>query len=105
MKFANRANLLEALKNEAHVWLAYPEKLSDSKLQDFFLEILSEDEIEKCQRFRFSSDRHLYLVSLVLVRMVLSKYLDLHPSKWRFICNKFGRPEIHSSFFLWSTFG
>ncbi len=90
MKFANHANLLEALKNEAHVWLAYPEKLSDSKLQDFFLDILSEDEIEKYQRFRFSSDRHLYLVSHAFVRMVLSNYIDLDPDEWRFICNKFG---------------
>jgi len=97
MEFANRVNLLEALNNEAHVWLAYPEKLSDSKLQDFFLDILSEDEIEKYQRFRFSSDRHLYLVSHALVRMVLSNYIDLDPDEWRFICNKFGRPEIHSS--------
>jgi 4'-phosphopantetheinyl transferase len=97
MKFANRANLLEALKNEAHVWLAYPEKLSDSKLQDFFLEILSEDEIEKYNRFRFSTDRHLYLVSHALIRIALSNYIDLDPDKWRFIYNKFGRPEIHPS--------
>ncbi len=98
MKFANRAHLLEALKNEAHVWLAYPEKLSDSKLQGFFLEILSEDEIEKYQRFRFSTDRHLYLVSHALTRIALSNYLDLDPGEWSFICNEFGRPEIRSSF-------
>lgn len=98
LKFANRAHLLEALKNEAHVWLAYPEKLSDSKLQSFFLEILSEDEIEKYDRFHLPADRHLYLVSHALTRIVLSNYLDLDPGEWNFICNEFGRPEIHSSF-------
>ena len=97
MKFAGRENLLKALNSEAHVWLALPENYLDSRWQGFFRGILSEDEIERYKRLRFPADRHLYLVSHALIRMVLSKYFDLAPEQWRFFRNRYGRPEIDPS--------
>jgi 4'-phosphopantetheinyl transferase len=56
--------------------------------------LLTQDERQKCDRFRFEKDQHSCLVTRALVRSVLSKYADVAPEAWRFITNEYGRPEI-----------
>jgi 4'-phosphopantetheinyl transferase len=58
--------------------------------------LLSDDERSKAARFRFESDRLLYLVAHALLRVTLSRYSDVPPEAWRFRSGKHGRPEISS---------
>jgi 4'-phosphopantetheinyl transferase len=46
------------------------------------------------QRFYFEKGRHEYLVTRALVRTVLSKYVTVDPSTWRFEKNEYGKPAI-----------
>jgi 4'-phosphopantetheinyl transferase len=86
--------LLEHLQREAHVWFVVPETIRDTLKVEACLSILSKQELEQHRRFRLPEDGHRYLVSHALVRMALSKYIDIPPSKWVFSRTQRGRPEI-----------
>jgi 4'-phosphopantetheinyl transferase len=80
--------------NEAQLWLVKPEWIDRPDLIRAYERLLAQDELERRDRFRFQKDRHLFLVSHVLVRTVLSKHADVPPKGWRFATNEHGRPEI-----------
>ena len=86
--------MLSHLDTEAHVWLVRPDDIRDSKQLNAYLELLSDDERERYERFHFAVHRKLYLVSHALVRTTLSRYADISASKWKFSTGEFGRPEI-----------
>jgi len=88
---------LNALKNEAHVCLAFVERHSDPKLLAWYRDLLSEEEREKHKNFYFVRDRDLYLLTHGLVRTTLSKYLKIDPGKLVFTNTGYGRPEIAQS--------
>lgn len=92
-----RAKLLNALKNEAHVWLAFVDKHSDPKLLAWYRDLLSGEERKKHRSFYFPRDRELYLLTHGLVRTTLSRYFKIAPEKWVFTRNRHGRPEIAQS--------
>ena len=89
--------MLNALKNEAHVCLAFADRHSDPKLLARYRDLLSEEEREKHNSFFFDRDRDLYLLTHGLVRATLSRYLKIDPDKWVFTYNRHGRPEIAQS--------
>ncbi len=92
-----RAQLLNALESEAHVWFAFAHKHSDPKLLAWYRDLLSEEELEKYKSFYFARDRDLYLLTHGFVRATLSRYLKIAPQKWVFIHNRYGCPEIAQS--------
>jgi 4'-phosphopantetheinyl transferase len=83
-----------ALQDELHVWLVKPEEITAPPVLDRYSKLLSEEETERCRKYRFASDRHLYLVSHALVRNTLSRYVSLLPSSWQFSTSPHGKPEI-----------
>ncbi len=85
---------LAALREQAHVWLAFPDRISAPDLLEKYWGLLCDEERQRQQRFRFQRDRHLYLVAHALVRTTLSRYLPVAPWQWRFSQNRYGRPEI-----------
>ena len=91
------SQLLNSLKDEAHVYFAFSNKHSDPKLLALYTDLLSEEEIEKHKSFQFGRDRDLYLMTHGLVRAALSRYSMVSPEKWVFQCNSYGRPEIAQS--------
>jgi 4'-phosphopantetheinyl transferase len=87
---------LKALEREAHVWITRPDnKISPDWLAEN-LALLSSDERERYQRFRFDRDRIHFLAAHALVRRVLSRYAGSAPAEWRFSTTAQGRPEIES---------
>ncbi len=86
--------MLQRLENEIHVWMCVPDSITDPALLSVYTSMLSRDECERQQRFRFEKDRHAFLVSHALVRRVLSRYADIEPADWQFSRGKQGRPEI-----------
>jgi 4'-phosphopantetheinyl transferase len=88
------SRLLQRLENEVHVWLTRPGDVTDADHLQEYQSLLSSAEQERYRRFRFDRDRHHYLVAHVLLRKVLSAYVDVDPSAWQFSQNQHGRPEI-----------
>lgn len=89
-----RHELLTASDNHIDVWLAYYHDISDSSLHAEYRALLTEEERGKEFRFYFPDDQRRYLVTRAMVRTVLSRYLDIDPTSWRFANNQYGRPAI-----------
>ena len=86
--------LLQRLQQEAHVWLARPEDITDAGKLQQYQSLLSAGERQRYRRFYFDRDRHHYLVAHALLRTALSAYVDVDPASWQFSGNQHGRPEI-----------
>jgi len=71
-----------------------PDRIRDPELLRAYDALLTEDEREKRDRFRFEKDQHSCLVTRALVRTMLSRYENIAPKDWRFVTNDHGRPEI-----------
>jgi len=58
------------------------------------LELLSDDELARWERYRFPRDRDRFLWSRLLLRTTLSEYFDVAPQDWRFTTTTHGKPEV-----------
>ena len=88
--------LLSALeKGEAHVWYLYPDTFSP-ELEGDAHALLNDDERARYRRFTFARVRREYLLTRVLARTTLSRYVEVEPSAWRFTLGPHGKPEIEA---------
>jgi 4'-phosphopantetheinyl transferase len=85
---------LIASEDRIDVWLAYYGEISDPRVHAEYRALLTDEERGKEFRFYFPDDQRRYLVTRAMVRTVLSRYLDVAPTDWRFANNPYGRPEI-----------
>ena len=85
---------LIASEHRIDVWLAHYGEISDPRLHGEYRALLTDEERGKEFRFYFPDDQRRYLVTRAMVRTVLSRYLDVAPTNWRFANNSYGRPEI-----------
>jgi 4'-phosphopantetheinyl transferase len=76
------------------VWYAYCDAAGSPALVTRYQDLLSPDERERQQRFRFQRDRDLFLVARVLVRTMLSHFSGYPPQAFQFQQNKYGKPRI-----------
>lgn len=90
----DRQALITGLADNAHVWVLDLDRETDAARLADSAALLSADETARWQRFRFAADRHLYLLSHVMLRRVLSCYADVAPAAWQFNHSTGGRPEI-----------
>jgi 4'-phosphopantetheinyl transferase len=75
------------------VWLA-DDEIADQGLLVEYRRLLTAEERAQEHRFHFARDQRRYLVTRALVRTVLSRYLDIEPTEWRFAPDYYGRPWI-----------
>ncbi|MBI3179738.1 MAG: 4'-phosphopantetheinyl transferase superfamily protein [Deltaproteobacteria bacterium] len=80
--------------HDVHVWTCRPDEISDPELLASYRTMMTPDERAKEDRFHFARDRHACRVTRALVRTTLSSYCDVRASEWRFVSNRYGRPEI-----------
>ena len=78
--------------NEVHVWRA-DLSLPDSQLQTLF-DILSSDEQARAESFHFPEDRARFIAAHGLLRVILSRYLDLEPAHITFSYGDHGKPAL-----------
>src|SRR5215831_16122151 len=78
----------------AHLWYVFPDALCDPALLNAYHQLMSPEERAQQQRFYFEKSRHEYLVTRALARTVLSRYVAVDPSIWRFEKNEYGKPAI-----------
>jgi 4'-phosphopantetheinyl transferase len=86
--------LLNLSADEVHLWLAFPEQITDSFLLQKYDQLMNEEETNQQHLFHFEHHRHDYLVTRALVRSVLSRYALVSPEQWQFSKNDYGKPEI-----------
>lgn len=82
------------LENDIHLWFTSPKNCHDPELLNRYKSLLTEEETQKQQRYIYSHDRHDALVTRAFVRDLLSRYVDIPPTDWRFSIGDKGKPEI-----------
>jgi len=80
----------------AHLWWAVPQHFTDPRELARYRSVLTDEERQKTDRFRFARDRQLCLLARVLARTTLSKYDGVGAADWRFRSNRYGRPAIET---------
>ena len=79
-----------------HVWLTFPERVTDERVLAQCRAVLAAEEHTATERFVFARHRHQHLLTRALIRDLLSRYTGESPTAWRFERNRYGRPEIAS---------
>jgi 4'-phosphopantetheinyl transferase len=79
-------------KNEVHVWRASLE-LPSSQVQRL-QENLSEEELERADRFHFQRHRSHFIAARGILRTILGRYLKREPKRLRFEYGPKGKPEL-----------
>lgn len=78
--------------DEVHVWRASMD-VSTSDLA-VFRSVLSEDEIQRAERFHFQRHCNHSIVSRGLLRTLLGRYLAMDPAALRFSYGRYGKPGL-----------
>ncbi|RYD72854.1 MAG: 4'-phosphopantetheinyl transferase, partial [Sphingobacteriales bacterium] len=79
-------------EEEVHVWRADLEV--DEYIQSSYLKLLSSDEKNRAGKFRFAKDRRNFIAARGILRLLLAKYLEIHPTEISFQYSKFGKPGL-----------
>lgn len=88
------AKPLTLADNEIHLWVCFPQRITEPLVLQRYREFLTEEESTKVSRYKFEHLRHDALITRALVRTVLSKYAELDPREWRFEKGEKDKPEI-----------
>lgn len=90
--WSRSSGTLPLSKNEVHIWRVWldAEPVQYLRLREF----LSEDEIERANRFIFPRDRNHFIAARGKLRELLGSYLQLPPQSLRFTTGKFGKPNL-----------
>jgi 4'-phosphopantetheinyl transferase len=81
-------------EDEVHLWYFATDELTDSAWLAECERVLSAEEKERWQRFRFEEGRQQFLLSHGFLRFVLSHYAAVAPEAWAFTRSARGKPEI-----------
>jgi 4'-phosphopantetheinyl transferase len=84
---------LQLRAGQVDVWLASLSQASCSEVSSY-LQLLSEPEKARLQRFAVKDAAFQYLVTRALVRTTLSRYAEVPAQAWEFETNTYGRPHI-----------
>jgi 4'-phosphopantetheinyl transferase len=78
----------------ADVWLTFEEDIGSEALLARYETLLDADERRRAGQFRFAVHRRQFVVAHALVRTTLSRYHPVDPAAWRFVHNRWGRPDV-----------
>jgi 4'-phosphopantetheinyl transferase len=92
--YHSRLTMLKLEHGQIHLWMSFFGEIRDKKLLQRYDRLLAPEEREQQRRFQFEIDRHRYLVTRALVRVVLSRYVAVAPHEWAFAANAYGKPQI-----------
>lgn len=84
--------------NELHVWIAYPDLITDPQLLHAYHAVMTPQEAQRQQKFYFERDRHQALVTRGLVRSILGHYVQQAPGELSFSIGERGKPELSHAF-------
>ncbi|MCK0148124.1 4'-phosphopantetheinyl transferase superfamily protein [Arenibacter sp. F26102] len=61
-----------------------------------FLKILSKEELNRVNWFKFSEDRIRFIYSRAILRILSGRYLDMDPNMIKFKYNEYGKPSFYN---------
>lgn len=82
---------------EVHIW-RIPLLQSHNLIQSF-RSVLSQDEVERADRFHFETHTQRFIVARAAMRQILGRYMEIPPSKLEFSYGAKGKPEFSPEFF------
>jgi 4'-phosphopantetheinyl transferase len=82
--------------HEVHVWRAQLE-LPSSQMQQLRA-ILTDDELDRANRFSIEIDRQRFIAARGTLRSILSRYTTIPPGQLRFYYNQYGKPFLAPGF-------
>lgn len=91
---------LSLKENEIHLWSTKPKDIivgiegENSVLLSQYYALLTPEESQKQQRYKFAKDRHDALITRAFIRDLLSYYANIEPQAWRFEKGEKDKPEI-----------
>lgn len=88
-------NPREISDNEIHIYQSYINKPPSET--DNFRNILSQDELQKADRYKFDSDRNNYITCRAILRNILSQYTDFSPEDINFSYTDKGKPYLKNN--------
>jgi 4'-phosphopantetheinyl transferase len=88
--------LFKLLRNVVDLWIVRQEDVQAEAECERCRAFLTDEERMRERRFVFPADRHLYLLTRSLVRVVLGQYLSAAPLDLVFQPNTYGRPQLLS---------
>ena len=77
-------------ENEVHIWSA--SLLEDKNNMDYLYSVLSEDERERANSFRFFKDQRRFTITRGILRCLLSDYLAQPPENIEIVYGLWGKP-------------
>ncbi len=83
--------------NDIHLWITRPQHIHDSELLARYRPLLSAQETQKQQRYRFEKHRHDALITRAFIRDLLSQYANLPPTYWAFEKGEMDKPEVSNA--------
>ena len=78
------------------LWLAYPADMPMRAGVPACIALLDQDERKRLDAFRFDEHRQEFGTTRALVRTALSAQCAVKPADWRFLTNKWGKPEVET---------
>lgn len=78
--------------SNVHIWRAFVDQAAPHLPR--LAKTLSAGERARAQRFHFERDKRRFIASQGLLRMILSRYLDMDPARIRFCSGPLGKPAL-----------
>jgi phosphopantetheinyl transferase len=91
------ANMTDIELKKPVIYLVHTDSYSSDKIGSF-QKLLSSLELERAAKFRFVQDRHRYIVTHAILRIILDGYLKSAPTEIEFISNDYGKPSLPEKF-------
>lgn len=83
----------QLLQEAVHVWYLDECDVDRARAAEYY-QVLTDDEVERHDRFRCESAQQQFLLARGLLRTTLSRYVDVDPRAWRFQTNGHGKPFV-----------
>lgn len=92
---AHTANQLTLGAKDVHIWRASLEQTP--VVVERLCQLLSNDELQRAERFHFEKDRKHFITARGCLRVILSRYLGVSSAKLRFSYGVNGKPRLVTS--------
>jgi 4'-phosphopantetheinyl transferase len=87
-------DLFQNLESEIHVWWSILDQ--PQYIVNKYQKMLSQEEQERINKFKFQLLRGRQIVSRGLLRRFISKYISIDPKEVEFTYNKYGKPLLNT---------
>jgi 4'-phosphopantetheinyl transferase len=87
----------QLLDNEIHLWSINPQQITAQEQLKSIKSLLSQDELEKVQRYRLAKAQHNALITRAFVRSLLALYTGQKAQDIEFTITEHGKPELANS--------